>query len=60
MVDTREREQFLREAMEAVERQRGGPWDRGDGHVILSALRGMLQDVESGWLVYRDEVAELV
>ena len=48
----RERELFLREAREALDRQRGGPLDRGDGETILRSLDGLLDDIRDGWLVF--------
>lgn len=54
MEEHREREQFLREAREALDRQRGGPFDRGDGATILRALGGLLDDIRDGWLRFRE------
>lgn len=35
-------EAWLREAREALDRQRGGPWYRGDGRTIIDALDDLL------------------
>ena len=37
--------EWLREARQSLDRQRGGPMDRGDGSIIINALETFLRIV---------------